>query len=103
MIRHLVLFSLHEGVSRDEARVRQACAAEVALAKAFPEVGWTFGPDVSGRVGAADFAGAGEFASTDALQAFIADPTHREAGRLWSGIADWIVADLEVGQPVGGR
>lgn len=99
MIRHIVLFRLNEGVTTSDARVQRACAAEVALAKSFPGVGWTFGPDVSERPGAADFAGVGEFASNEALQAFLAEPVHREAGRLWSGIADWIVADLDIDQP----
>lgn len=101
MIRHLVLFTLHDGVSPDGAAVRRACAAETALAARFPEVQWVFGPNRNGRAGAADFAGVGDFSSWAALDAFLADATHREAGLLWRDLADWFVADLEIDQSDG--
>lgn len=96
MIRHMVLFTLDDGVAADDPRVDRACAAEAALTARFPDVKWTFGPNTAGRPDAADFAGTGDFASADSLGAFLADPAHREAGQLWGEIARWTVADLEV-------
>lgn len=96
MIRHMVLFTLRDGVAADDPRVDRACAAEAALTARFPDVNWIFGPNSAGRSDAADFAGTGDFASVASLSGFLADQMHRDAGQLWGGIARWTVADLDI-------
>lgn len=102
MIRHMVLFTLHDGVSADDPRVRRAVAAENALPERIPAARtWTFAGNPTGRADAADFVGTGDFESADELSAFLGHPAHREAGRLWGEVAGWIVADLEIGEGAG--
>ncbi len=97
-LRHLVLFHLLDGVSPTDERVLAACAAEEQLTTSVPgDHGWVFGPDLSRREVSADFAGTGDFASSDALEDFLAHPLHVEAGRRWAGLVQLTVADIEVG------
>jgi hypothetical protein len=97
VIRHVVLFRLAEGIAGDDPRVVQAVAAEYRLAELVPEAaGWRFGPSVTHREVCADFAGVGDFDSLDALSRFLAHPAHRQAAGLWSGLATWSVADLDL-------
>lgn len=94
-IRHLVLFRLHGDVRADDARVAEAVAASAALRGTVPGgEDWRIGADLSGREVSADFAGAGDFASTEALGAFLTDRRHVEAAARWAQIATWTVADL---------
>lgn len=97
MIRHMVLFTLHDGVSADDPRVCRAIAAEHALAVEVPTgQGWRFGANPTGRPETADFAGTGDFGSFEELRAFLEHPAHREAAGLWTGLAHWLVADVEL-------
>lgn len=97
MIRHVVLFRLAAGVSADDRRVREAVAAEDALAAHIPEArGWRFGPSITHREVCADFAGVGDFPSLDDLGRFLAHAAHGAAVQLWDGVATWTVADLDL-------
>lgn len=97
MIRHMVLFFVHAGVSAGDPRLRRAIAAEDALAgRVHTARSWRFGPNPTGRPDAADFAGTGDFGSADELRAFLEHPAHCEAGALWSEVARWTVADIEL-------
>lgn len=96
-LRHIVLFYLLEGIDPESEEVEAANAAEQKLADAIPgNHGWVFGTDVSRREISADFAGVGDFDSTSALADFLAHPAHKEAARLWTGLARWTVADIKV-------
>lgn len=97
-LRHIVIFHLLEGISPEDERVVAACVVEEELAVAVPgDHGWVFGPDVSGREIAADFAGMGDFSSRAALAEFLAHPAHTEAGSRWAGLVRLTVVDIEVG------
>jgi Stress responsive A/B Barrel Domain len=95
-IRHLVLFRLHEGVATDDPRVPEAVAGSAGLRETVPGgEDWRIGPDLSGRDVAADYAGAGDFASMATLAEFLAHPLHQAAAQRWAPIATWTVADIE--------
>ena len=97
MIRHIVLFSLKEGVAADDPRVAEAVEASRALDRSVPHVGsWMIEPNITVRDIAADFAAIGDFADADALQAFIQHPDHVAAGRRWAELATWAIADFHV-------
>ncbi|MFJ5224078.1 Dabb family protein [Streptomyces sp. NPDC088400] len=96
MIRHLVLFKLNEGVTRDESRV-------LAGAKAFEEVGekvpevefWECAWNISDRPIAYDFAINLAVADQDALQRYANHPAHQAAVVQWREFATWVIADYE--------
>lgn len=96
MIRHLVLFKLTEGVSRDEPRV-------VAGAKAFEELGgqvaevefWECAWNISDRPIAYDFAINSAVADQDALRRYSDHPAHQAAVAQWREFATWVIADYE--------
>jgi stress responsive alpha/beta barrel protein len=97
VIRHLVLFKLNEGVSRDEERV-------VAGARAFAELGgqvadvrsWECGWNISDRPVAYDFALASSVDDADALTRYLEHPAHRAAVAPWAEFATWVIADYEI-------
>ncbi|MYV51003.1 Dabb family protein [Streptomyces sp. SID3212] len=96
MIRHLVLFKLNEGVSRDEPRA-------IAGAKAFEELGgqvaelasWECAWNISDRPIAYDFAINSAVADRDALQRYADHPAHQAAVAQWREFATWVIADYE--------
>ncbi|WP_329065934.1 Dabb family protein [Streptomyces sp. NBC_01429] len=96
MIRHLVLFKLNEGVTREEARV-------IAGAKAFEELGgqvpevefWECAWNISDRPIAYDFAINSAVADRAALQRYLDHPVHRAAVAQWREFATWVIADYE--------
>lgn len=96
MIRHLVLFKLNEGVSRDEPRV-------VAGAQAFAELGaqiddvasWECGWNITDRPIAYDYAINSSAVDADALRRYLDHPAHVAAVVPWREFATWVVADYE--------
>ncbi|MCZ1008606.1 Dabb family protein [Streptomyces lydicus] len=96
MIRHLVLFKLNEGVSRDEERVQAALRAFEALEGQIPELtSWEYGWNITDRPIAYDFAINSAVADTDALKRYIEHPAHQAAAALWREFATWVIADYE--------
>jgi hypothetical protein len=74
VIRHLVLFKLNEGVSRDEPRVVAGARAFAELGGLVPEVAsWETGWNVSDRPVAYDFAINSSVADADALRRYLGD------------------------------
>lgn len=97
MIRHLVLFKLNEGVSRDEARVRKAADALMALGGQIPELRtWEAAWNISDRAIAYDFAVNCTVDDQAALQVYLEHPAHRAAAAPWFEFASAVVADYEV-------
>ena len=96
MIRHLVLFKLNDGVSRDEPRV-------IAGAKAFEELGgqvpevefWECGWNTSDRPIAYDFAINSAVADEGALRRYADSTAHLAAVAQWREFATWVMADYE--------
>ncbi|MEU8135950.1 Dabb family protein [Streptodolium elevatio] len=96
MIRHLVLFKLDEGVSRDEPRVVAGHEAFAALDGVIPELkSWQCGWNITVRDIAYDYAIVCDVEDRDALQRYIAHPDHQAAAGRWREFATWVVADLE--------
>ena len=97
MIRHMVLFFLHDGIANADPRVTAAVEAEETLSSEIPDGrDWRFGPNLSARAPAADFVGVGDFESSRALQRFLQHSAHTGVAALWEGLATWTVADLEL-------
>ncbi|MCK7626825.1 Dabb family protein [Streptomyces sp. RS10V-4] len=94
MIRHLVLFKLNEGVSRDEERVQAGARAFAELAQQIPELTfWECAWNITDRPIAYDFAINSAVADTDALKRYIEHPAHQAAAAQWREFATWVIAD----------
>lgn len=97
MIRHLVLFKLNEGVTKDDEQV-------VAGAKAFAELGalipelreWECGWNTTVRDIAVDFAINSLVDDQASLDSYIAHPAHQAAAGQWRKFATWVIADVPV-------
>lgn len=97
MIRHLVLFKLNEGVSRDEPRVVDGARGFAELGALVPEVeSWECGWNISDRPVAYDFAINSSVADGDALVRYLEHPAHQAAVAPWAGFATWVIADYEI-------
>ncbi|MGW7415919.1 Dabb family protein [Streptomyces sp. NPDC054863] len=94
MIRHLVLFKLNEGVSRDEERVQAGAEAFAALEGVVPELEfWECAWNITDRPIAYDFAINSAVADVDALKRYIEHPAHQAAAGQWREFATWVIAD----------
>ncbi|GAA2142904.1 Dabb family protein [Kitasatospora kazusensis] len=97
MIRHLVLFKLNDGVTKDDERA-------VAGAKAFEELGsqipelreWECGWNTTVRDIAYDYAINSLVDDRETLQAYLGHPAHQAAAGQWREFATWVIADVEV-------
>lgn len=97
MIRHLVLFKLNEGVSRDESRVRAGVRAFEELGGTIPELrSWECAWNITDRPIAYDYAINSSVADEAALKAYLEHPVHQAAAGQWREFATWIIADYEV-------
>lgn len=96
MIRHLVLFKLNEGVTRDEPRVLAGAKAFQELGGIIPELAfWECAWNITDRPIAYDFAINSAVADQDALQRYLEHPAHQAAADQWRAFATWVIADYE--------
>ncbi|MFH9824436.1 Dabb family protein [Streptomyces bobili] len=94
MIRHLVLFKLNEGVTRDDPRVVEGEAAFRALGGQIEELRfWELGWNISDRPIAYDFAINSAVEDADALKQYLEHPAHQAGVALWREFATWVIAD----------
>ncbi|MEW1700055.1 Dabb family protein [Streptomyces sp. NPDC093249] len=94
MIRHLVLFKLNEGVSRDEPRVAAGVEAFRALGGQIPEVRfWECDWNISDRPIAYDFAINSAVEDPEALQRYLDHPAHQAGVAQWREFSTWVIAD----------
>ncbi|GHF42203.1 hypothetical protein GCM10010218_24170 [Streptomyces mashuensis] len=97
MIRHLVLFKLNEGVTRDDPRVAAGVAAFEALGGAIPELrSWECAWNISDRPIAYDYAINCTVDDTEALQRYLDHPAHQAGVGQWREFATWVIADYVV-------
>ncbi|MFD3521683.1 Dabb family protein [Streptomyces sp. NPDC058653] len=96
MIRHLVLFKLNEGISRDEPRVVAGARAFMELGDKIPELeSWEAAWNTSDRPIAQDFAINASVADSGALARYLEQPDHQAAVAQWREFATWVIADYE--------
>ncbi|PVE14030.1 Dabb family protein [Streptomyces scopuliridis] len=96
MIRHLVLFKLNEGVSRDEPRVVAGAEAFKELGGQVPEVEfWECAWNITDRPIAYDFAINSAVSDRDALQRYLDHPAHQAGVAQWREFATRVIADYE--------
>ncbi|MGW9041152.1 Dabb family protein [Streptomyces lydicus] len=96
MIRHLVLFKLNDGVSRDEERVQAGVRAFEALKDQIEELTfWECAWNITDRPIAYDFAINSAVSDKDALKRYIEHPAHQAAAAQWREFATWVIADYE--------
>ncbi|MFH8580572.1 Dabb family protein [Streptomyces zaomyceticus] len=94
MIRHLVLFKLNDGVTRDEPRVVAGVEAFRALGDRIPELRfWECDWNITDRPIAYDFAINSAVEDTDALQRYLDHPAHQAGVAQWREFATWVIAD----------
>jgi hypothetical protein len=97
MLRHLVLFKLNEGVTRDDPRVVAGAAAFDELGKQIPELReWQCGWNITVRDIAYDYAINSLVDDAEALQAYLTHPAHQAGVGQWKAFATWVIADIEV-------
>lgn len=95
MVHHLVLMRLKPGFGRDDARVREALAALVALKGLVPGIErWEHGWNFNERPIAYDFALDSTFTSRADFDAYLPHPAHVAAGALLREVADWVICDI---------
>lgn len=97
MIRHLVLFKLNEGVTKDDPRAVAGAAVFAELGSRIPQLReWECGWNVTDRDIAYDFAINSLVDDAEALQSYLAHPAHQEGVAHWKTFATWVIADLPV-------
>ncbi|MBY8886865.1 Dabb family protein [Streptomyces sp. PTM05] len=97
MIRHLVLFKLNDGVSRDDERVVEGVRAFEALSGQIPELAsWECAWNITDRPIAYDYAINCTVADRDALVRYLEHPAHQAGVAQWQGFATWVIADYEI-------
>jgi hypothetical protein len=97
MIRHLVLFKLKPGVTRDDPRVAKWMELSAALPSQIPQiVDWEGGWNVTDRPIAYDFGQNSSFASREDLAAYLPHPAHQAMVAVAREVADWVLADYEI-------
>ena len=95
-VRHIVLFTLHSGIARDDRRVTAAAQLSEEHFEQIDDIlEWWSGFDVSGRDVAADFAVVGRFADRAAVARYLRHPHHRQGVEAWRRLADWVVIDVD--------
>ena len=96
MIRHIVLFALHEGTGKEDPRVRRAFDGLRDLEEKIPLIRqWEVGDNFSERPVASDFALLSGFDSAADLAAYVEHPAHREVVALLKEVCTWKVCDYE--------
>ncbi|GHG38953.1 Dabb family protein [Streptomyces zaomyceticus] len=94
MIRHLVLFKLNDGVTRDEPRVVAGVEAFRALGDQIPELRfWECDWNITDRPIAYDFAINSAVEDKGALQRYLDHPAHQAGVAQWREFATWVIAD----------
>ncbi|KAF4408759.1 MULTISPECIES: Dabb family protein [Streptomyces] len=97
MIRHLVLFKLNDGVTRDDPRVLAGVKAFEELGGLVPELAsWECAWNITDRPIAYDYAINCTVADTAALQRYLDHPAHQAGVALWREFATWVIADYGI-------
>ena len=97
MIRHIVLFKLKDGLTRDDPRVQASSSALTALGPALApvlswETHWCFGS----RPVSHDFALICDVADEAGLKAYLTDPEHQKVSAGLSEVFTFAVGDFTV-------
>jgi hypothetical protein len=97
MIRHIVLFKLKDGLTRDDPRVTAASSALTALGPTLPpvlswETHWCFGS----RPVSHDFALICDVADEAGLAAYLTDPEHQKVAAALGEVFTLSVGDFEL-------
>jgi plasmid stabilization system protein ParE len=97
MIRHIVLFTLREGVAAADERVRNAFAELEGL---HDKIGlireWEVGRNFSGRPIAVDYALNSTFDSREDLDAYIGHEAHQAVVVLLKEVCTWVLCDYVI-------
>ncbi|BFV58313.1 Dabb family protein [Kitasatospora sp. CMC57] len=97
MIRHLALFRLNDGVTKDDPRALAGAKAFEELGGLIPELReWDCGWNTTERDIAYDYAINSKVEDREALAAYIGHPAHQAAAGQWREFATWVIADIEV-------
>lgn len=102
MIRHLVLFKLKAGVTRDDPRVTRWMELSDKLPSQIREiVSWEGGWNVTDRPIAYDFGQNSTFRSREDLAVYLPHPAHQAMVAVAREVADWVLVDYEFNEGSG--
>jgi len=94
-LTHVVVFTLHSGVTRQDERAKHAAAISAGHPLHIEQIQtWSCGWDCSGREDAADFVVVGTFATPEDFAVFQSHPDHQRGKDAWAKIATWMVAEI---------
>lgn len=97
MTGHIVLFTLREGVAKEDPGVAQAFDQLRALPEKIEGIRrWEVGENISDRPVATDFALYSAFDSREALFRYGDHPAHREVVGLLEEVCTWKVCDYVI-------
>ena len=96
MIRHIVLFTLKDGISGDDERVRRAFD-ELRNLKGKIDVirDWEVGENFSDRPIAVDFGLNSSFDTADDLACYIGHDAHQAVVGLLKEVCTWVLCDYQ--------
>ena len=102
MIRHLVLFKLKAGVTRDDPRVKRWMELSDQLPSQISQiVSWEGGWNVTDRPIAYDFGQNSTFRSREDLAVYLPHPAHQGMVAVAREVADWVLVDYEFNEGSG--
>jgi hypothetical protein len=94
MIKHIVLFKVREGITREDPRLLRAIDALRELEGRIGGIrSWEVGQNFSDRPIAADYALSSAFDSRDDLARYVDHPAHREVVGMLKEVCTWQVCD----------
>jgi len=97
MVRHIVLFSLKEGMSDSDAKVRRAFAELAGLKGKIGTIReWEVGRNFSGRPIAVDYALNSTFDNETDLAGYIDHKAHQEVVSLLKEVCSWVLCDYQL-------
>jgi len=97
MTGHIVLFTLREGVAKEDPRVSQVFARLRVLPERIEGIRrWEVGENISDRPAATDFALYSAFDSREDLFRYADHPAHREVVDLLQEVCTWQVCDYVI-------
>jgi hypothetical protein len=103
VIRHIVLFKLHDGIGPGDPRVKTAFDELGKLGGVIPELRfWLVGPNIRPRAVAYDFAVIGDVDSVQDLLRYLDHPDHQAVVGLLKAVCSWVSVDLELHDQVQG-
>jgi hypothetical protein len=97
MVRHIVLFALKEGITKEDGRVRKAFGELEQLDKRIATIrGWELGDNFSARPVAVDYALVSSFDTEEDLDGYIRHEAHQNIVARLKEVCTWVACDYHI-------